>query len=145
MTFVGKILVIVIVIFAVLFLGVSTVVFSTHTNWKEATAKERSKVEDFKKKLEDAKGEVALAKTGLEAAQAEHATAKKALEDRNVALETEIKTAQDEATKARTALGNAEQNSKIALEEAAARKDETDKLREQKAEVEKQANEYKIR
>src|SRR5947209_1665785 len=39
MTFVGKILVIVIMAFALLFLGISTVVFTTHTNWKEAVDK----------------------------------------------------------------------------------------------------------
>ena len=43
MTFVGKILVIVIMAFALLFLGISTVVFSTHTNWKTATEAEKKK------------------------------------------------------------------------------------------------------
>ena len=39
MTFVGKILVVVIMVFALFFLAVSTVVFSTAKNWKDETAK----------------------------------------------------------------------------------------------------------
>ena len=35
MTFVGKILVIVIMAFALIFLGISTVVFTTAKNWKD--------------------------------------------------------------------------------------------------------------
>ena len=40
MTFVGKILVILIMAFSLVFLGVSTVVFSTATNWKKKSAKQ---------------------------------------------------------------------------------------------------------
>ena len=38
MTFVGKILVILIMVLSLVFLGVSTVVFTTATNWKDETA-----------------------------------------------------------------------------------------------------------
>ena len=41
MTFVGKILVILIMAFSFLFLGISTVVFSTAVNWKTETAKQK--------------------------------------------------------------------------------------------------------
>ena len=41
MTFVGRILVLVIMALALLFLGVTTVVFSTATNWKEETKKQK--------------------------------------------------------------------------------------------------------
>ena len=47
MTFVGKILVIVIMVFALLFLGISTVVFTTRTNWKKATEKQKKKVNEL--------------------------------------------------------------------------------------------------
>ena len=49
MTFVGKILVLVITALALVFLGVSTVVFTTATNWKEAT-------EDAKEERPEASG-----------------------------------------------------------------------------------------
>ncbi len=41
MTFVGKILVIVIMAFSLLFLGISTVVFTTSKNWMAATKEEQ--------------------------------------------------------------------------------------------------------
>ena len=44
-----------------------------------------------------------------------------------------------------TSLEVAQKNAKVALEDSAARKQETDLLREQKAAVEKQANEFKLR
>ena len=45
MTFVGKILVIVIMAFSLLFLGLSTVVFTTSKNWMVATKAEQKKVD----------------------------------------------------------------------------------------------------
>ena len=41
MTFVGRIFVIVIMAFSLLFLGISTVVFTTAKNWKNATDAEK--------------------------------------------------------------------------------------------------------
>ena len=54
MTFVGKILVIVIMAFSLMFLGISTVVFTTATNWKEATTKAKAEVTELQKKNSDA-------------------------------------------------------------------------------------------
>ncbi len=56
MTFVGKILVILIMAFSLVFLGVSTVVFTTATNWKTVTEKQ--------KKEQDTVGAVALDQAG---------------------------------------------------------------------------------
>ena len=53
MTFVGKILVIVIMIFAVIFLGISTVVFSTSTDWKKATETARGEVQKQQSKNQE--------------------------------------------------------------------------------------------
>jgi len=145
MTFVGKILVIVIMAFALLFLGISTVVFSTHTNWKEATSKERTKVQDLTKKVADAKDEVARAEKDLAAAKTAAEGEKKALNDRITQLNTDIENARSQATEAKDQLGKTQDNMKIALDEANARKQETDTLRAQKGAVEKQGNEYKLR
>ncbi len=145
MTFVGKILVIVIMAFALLFLGISTVVFSTHTNWKEATTKEKAKVQDLTKKVTDAKDEVARAEKDLAAAKTAAEAEKKALNDRLAQLTSDIENARKQATEAADQLGGTQKNMQIALDEANARKQETDQLRGQKAAVEKQANEYKLR
>ena len=51
MTFVGKILVIVIMAFSLLFLALSTVVFTTSKNWMVATKKEQEEVVKLKKKV----------------------------------------------------------------------------------------------
>ncbi len=71
MTFVGKILVITIMAFALVFLALSTVVFSTSKNWMVATKTEQGKVEDLKKKLNDAKAASEAAKKGLEDVKAQ--------------------------------------------------------------------------
>src|SRR3954447_5298252 len=98
MTFVGKILVIVIMAFALLFLGISTVVFTTHTNWKEATTKERAKVSDLQKKNSDLVAAVDAAKKDLEKAQADTKAAIASVEARNKALEQDVTTANTERT-----------------------------------------------
>jgi len=52
MTFVGKILVIVIMAFSLIFLGISTVVFTTARNWRTATEEQKKKVSDLTKKTQ---------------------------------------------------------------------------------------------
>jgi ABC-type Na+ efflux pump permease subunit len=145
MTFVGKILVIVIMAFALLFLGISTVVFTTATNWKIETEKQRAEVRKQQGKNRDLGEKVKAAENELAAAKKSHELAKKELDNRIAALEADTKRLDGELTQSRTALETAQQNAKSALEEAASRKAETDLLREQKSAVEKQANEYKIR
>ena len=69
MTFVGKILVIVIMAFSLLFLALSTVVFTTSRNWMVATKKEQEEVDKLKKKIQDAQAVAEAAKKGLEDAK----------------------------------------------------------------------------
>jgi ABC-type Na+ efflux pump permease subunit len=145
MAFVGKILVIVIMAFALLFLGISTVVFTTATNWKIETEKQRAEVQKQQGKNRDLGEKVKAAENELSAAKKSHELAKKELDNRIAALEADTKRLDGELTQSRTSLETAQQNAKSALEEAASRKAETDLLREQKSAVEKQANEYKIR
>jgi len=145
MTFVGRILVLVITGLALVFLGVSTVVFTTSMNWKQATEAERKKVSDLQNKTRDLSAELEAAKKDVTAAQATHKVALKQQEDKVAALEEDIKRMTGEITQSRTALEVANQNAKVALDDSSARKQETDLLRDQKAAVEKQANEYKLR
>ncbi|MFO0909879.1 MAG: hypothetical protein U0794_16280 [Isosphaeraceae bacterium] len=145
MTFVGKILVIVIMAFALLFLGISTVVFTTHTNWKEAVDKTwKPKVDTLTKQSTELQGQIANAKQELEDAKTKHKQAVDAEEKKIASLEDEIKRATAEVNDLRTKVTVAQQSAQTALTEADERRKETDRLREQKSAVEKQANEYKL-
>jgi uncharacterized protein involved in exopolysaccharide biosynthesis len=145
MTFVGRILVFTILIFALVMLGISTVVFTTEKNWKAAKEAEAKRVSELQTKLTAAQTDVKKVEADLAAARAAAAAETKARDQEIAKLEAETKTAQDQATQANTALGVAEQNAKIALEEADSKRKEVEQLRQQRADVEKQANEYKLR
>lgn len=144
MTFVGKILVIVIMAFALLFLGVSTVVFVTAHNWKEATAKEKKKVDDLSKKSSDLTSQVDAAKKDLEKAATDHKQAIDQSAGRVKSLEDQNKQEQNEITAARAKLETAQQSANTSLTLADERLKEALQLRDQKSAVEKQANDYKL-
>jgi hypothetical protein len=144
MTFVGKILVIVIMAFSLVFLGISTVVFTTATNWKAATADAKKKVDDLTKKNNDLTAALDVAKNDMEKAKADHAAAEKASEERIAHLNDEVKSNADQATAAKSKLEVAQQSASVALAEAAENHKETLQIRDLKAGVEKQANEFKI-
>jgi hypothetical protein len=145
MTYVGKILVIVIMAFSLIFLGISTVVFSTARNWKAATEAEKKKANDLTKKLNDAQAGVQAAQKELEAAQQAAAALTVKQEAQIKLLEDENKRAQDQITAARGLVGVAQTNAKTSLDDAEARRKETMLLREQKGAVEDQANKFKLR
>jgi len=145
MTFVGKILVIVIMAFALLFLGISTVVFTTATNWRAAATTAKEQANKLQQENTDANSRLEALKADLAKAQAAHATAKKALDDKVASLNADIERIRGEVTAARGEVVQAQQNARTALEEAEARRRETELLREQKLAIEKQANDYKLR
>src|SRR4051794_14614399 len=89
MTFVGRILVLVITALSLVFLGVSTVVFSTATNWKQATEKLRKDVSEQQSKANVLKAELDTAKKDYTAAQAAHKVAMKQQEDKVGGLESD--------------------------------------------------------
>src|SRR3954451_17919926 len=91
MTFFGRILVLVITALALVFLGVSTVVFSTATNWKQETEKLRKSVSEQRTKASDLAAELAKKKTEYAAAQAAHKAAMKQQEDRVAQLDADMK------------------------------------------------------
>jgi hypothetical protein len=144
MTFVGKILVIIIMFFAVLFLGLSTVVFSTGTNWRERAA-------DLKKQNGDLQQKITAAKTEADARTTDLAAAKTAATNQMDQLNTQIRTmeeqrkaAEAQLTDVRTQLETATQNARSALEEAQARVRETEILRTDLQAAQKQANLFKL-
>jgi hypothetical protein len=145
MTFVGRILVFVIMGFALVFLGISTVVFTTASNWKLTAEAQKKKVDDLTKKNTDAATDLAAAKKDFDKAKGDAAASKKALDDKIASLNGEIEQLTKSVTAARGEVVAAQQNAKTSLDEADARRKETDTLRDQKLAVEKQANEFKIR
>jgi hypothetical protein len=144
MTFVGKILVIVIMAFSLLFLGISTVVFTTSKNWVTATKDEKQKVDDLKKKLNDATAEADAAKKEREDAKSSYDALAKGLDSKINLLEEQNKHDQVQYTTASGQLAIANQNAKSSLDEVEAKRQETLLLRQQKSAVEKQANEFKL-
>jgi hypothetical protein len=144
MTFVGKILVIVIMAFSLLFLGISTVVFTTSKNWVAATKAEKDKVDDLKKKLNDAQAASEAAKKELDDTKSNFDALSKRLESQITSLEEQNKQDQIQYTAASGQLAVANQNAKSSLDEVEAKRQETLLLRQQKSAVEKQANEFKL-
>ena len=145
MTHVGKILVLVIMAFSLLFLGISTVVFSTAKNWKTATEEQKKEVENVKKKLSEAQAKADEAKKQMEDTKAAATEATQQLNNRIHGLENENKRDVDEITNVRAQLSKATESAKSALDEVEAKRNETNLLRSQKSVVEKQANEFKLR
>jgi len=142
MTFVGKILVILIMAFSLVFLGVSTVVFTTATNWKDKSTKQADEIKKVNGQLNDAKAKVAAAEGQLTAAKAEQ---KKQLDERDVRLadlKKQVDEAEDEMTKARAQLETAQQTAGVALAEATARKVEIEALIETQSKAQAQANQF---
>lgn len=142
MTFVGKILVILIMAFSLAFLGVSTVVFSTAKNWKEASGKQAEEIKKLQGQLRDAQTKVTDAEGKLKGAKEEHTKEIAARDTRIAALDTAIKDAEGEMTQARSQLEVAQKNAQVALAEATARKGEIDVLNETLGKAQTQANQF---
>lgn len=144
MTFVGKILVIVIMFFAILFLGLSTVVFVTEQNWKDrvtALIVERDNLKGDANRLQaevgTQKAKVDLALVDLNTFKQKSATELKDILDQNNRRQAEV-------TTQRTSLATALEEVKKSQGEAEARISESNVLRTNLATVQNQANEFKL-
>ena len=104
MTQVGKILVLVIMAFSLVFLGIATMVFVTSKNWKDATAKKDTEVKKVRTELQTAQASVDAAKKTLEENQARAQQETKGLETRIRTLEDQNKRDLTEITKVREEL-----------------------------------------
>jgi hypothetical protein len=145
MTFVGKILVFVIMVFAVIGLALSSAVFVAHTDWKDKTTKAQGEIQKLKTALNEANDKTAAAEKDLDAAKKKHEADIQQLNGEIANLNEQTKKAEAQATESRNTLGATMRNAQLALEEANAKKAETDQLRVLKSAVEKQANDYKLR
>jgi hypothetical protein len=144
MTFVGKILVIVIMAFSLLFLGISTVVFTTSKNWSIETSVQKKNVDELKRKLADAQAQSEAAKKGLEDAKATFDETTKTLTNRLNQLTDDNNRNQNQITAVRGQLVTAAQTAKATLDEVGSKREEAVILRKQKSDVEKQANDFKL-
>jgi hypothetical protein len=142
MTFVGKILVILIMAFALVFLGISTVVFTTATNWSEKSKKQGEEITKVKRHLDDAKAQLTNADAKLKTAEAEQKTAIAQRETRIADLTKQVADAEGEMNASRSQLETAQNNAKVSLAEATTRKGQIDVLNETLAKAQTQANEY---
>jgi hypothetical protein len=145
MTLVGKILVIVIMAFALFFLAVSVVVFTTEKNWKAEADKLTQEISKLKTQVQSASALVAAKTAELKTADDEREKQKKTFETKIANLEAETKTAQTEIAANNATIETSQRTSQAALEEAAAHKKETDTNRELLAQVQDQANKYALR
>jgi hypothetical protein len=145
MTFVGKILVVLISLFAAFFLAISVVVFATAQNWKEAASAQQKKVGDLKNQVAQLDGAVKTAQEQLKNEADQHKQLTDQLQGRIDALTKDIEARQAEVTQQRETVATSQQTMRSALQEAETRKAETDQLRQQLSAVQQQANEFKIR
>ncbi len=144
MTFVGKILVIVIMVFALVFLALTTVVFQTETNWKDrvsALLEEKTKLQQQKVLLDsDLNNQIG----NVDGAKKEMVVAEKKFRDEIKDLTDQNSRRQLENTTQRTVAETALQETAKAQAEAQARIDEAGVLRKNLETVQKQRDEFKL-
>lgn len=145
MTFVGKILVIIIMAFALFFLAISTVVFTTSKNWKAEADELNTQLNTLRQEKNAADARYAEADVALKNAQDLMQEQTGILDSRIAEIQRLNEQAQQELTEQRTTAATAQQKVQTALDEAEARRQETDQLRELLAQVQQQANEFKLR
>ena len=142
-TFIGKILVIVIMVVSLVFLGISTVVFSTSKNWLTATSSDTKKIDELKKRLQVVQQEADTAKKSLEDAKAAVDAETKVLTGRLATLEEENKRDLEKIAATRELLVTAQKSARETLDEVQAKREQIQKIHQQQAAVDKQAGEYR--
>ncbi len=145
MTFVGKILVILIMVFAMFFLAVSTVVFMTEKNWKDESTALKTKLADETKKSNDAATARAEAEKQLQDALSKFDEQTKALNQQIATDETRVKDVEKELTEKRTTAAQSIEEMHKTLADSEDRKKETENLRQILSAVQQQANDFQLR
>jgi chromosome segregation ATPase len=144
MTYVGKILVIVIMVFALIFLTLSTVVFMTERDWKKEVDRLKEQLGKTTSELNKVKDEKAGLDESLKAAEKDRTDAVAALNTTIEQLKADVGRRQEEITKQRTAVETSQQNMLSAQQEAEAKNRETEKARDTLRLVQQEASNYKI-
>jgi len=143
MTFVGKILVIIILAFSLFFLALSAVVFTTQANWRAKTEAQAKTITESNRKLNEAQATAATAQKDLEDAKRLMTDKTAQLSKRVDDLTTDNSKIQKEITENRTLLESAQLNASKSLAEADARTRETEELRAIVRSTGDQANAFK--
>jgi hypothetical protein len=144
MTYVGKILVILIMVMSLVFLGVSVTAFVTATNWKDVATKRATDLKTEQGKLATSNAQSKDLEGKLQAALAELATTKKSHDDTIANMQAEAAKAQAEHTQHQTELVDANTNTSLSAAEAKARTEEAAKLRDQVSGLTAMSNALKI-
>ena len=129
MHFVGKILVVLLLVLSVLFLSFAAVVYNTHMSWRAAYDKQKLAAEKSNKEKTDALAEADRAKNEWQTQKVALETRAGEIEATNKGLQADlaqIKKQRDENAIAQKA---AAEQAEIAQQEAMARRDEADVLR----------------
>ena len=143
MTYIGKILVIVIMVFSLVFLTLSTVVFTTEKNWKEEVGKLKEGLSKVNSQLRTAEDSKAGLTRELEAAQKDLELAKSQAEQQLTQLKDEIAKRQNEITSQRQAVETANENVRLAQLDSEAKTKDIEKARQLLRDVQLEAGEYK--
>lgn len=144
MTFVGKILVIVIMVFALFFLAVSVMVFTTEKNWKDEAQGLKTSITKLQTEKGTAIAALEKTKSDLESAKQEVEEQTRLLQAQLKDLEQQNATKQQLLSEQNNSLATSQQTMQASLREAEARKAETDQLRDTLSEVQQQANQFKL-
>lgn len=144
MTFVGKILVMIIMAFALFFLAISTVVFTTSKNWKDEAASLKKSMSELQSQKTAAEAKLAEAEAASKRAEDEKAQMVEQLNAQIASIEQKNQLAQQELTEQREAATRAEQQVQVALNESAASLAEAQQLRGLLSQVQDQANKFQL-
>ena len=142
-TFIGKILVIVITCVSLLFLGLSTVAYSTAERLAQGRFRPSPPRSRFSKTGCRREQESDVAKKVLEDAKAALASETKRLNARLAAIEDENKRDLDQEVTVKEQLATAEQAARKLLQEVQAKREQIDQLHKEQAAVDQQAKEFR--
>jgi hypothetical protein len=144
MTQLGKLLVVAITILAMVFLGLSAVVFKTVDNWKDKTLAETKKLQTAQSELTKAQEASAQAVTELARLVEEHKNAV-AIKDQEIKdLDARIKTKDTDLAQIRKELSVAQQTATLSSTESGTRIAETETVRNSLKSAQDQANALKL-
>lgn len=143
MTLVGKIFAFAIAVFSVIFLALSTIVYSTATNWKKKSDDAQTKITKLQGDVTKAKAESEQRSRDFDAAKKDHNAEVETLKNQIAKLETDNKEFQNQVTQNRTLIEQKTQTANNSLAEAEAMRTEAEKLRETLANIQSLTNRYK--
>ena len=143
MTHIGKIFVIVLMVFSLVFLTLSTVVFMTERNWKQEVDKLKADLSKKSGDLNTAKDEKANLERQFEAAVKDKDLATTQADQQVGQLKDEITRRQNEITDQRQKVETSLENARLAQLDAEAKTKDIEKARQLLRDVQLEAGEYK--